>query len=155
LPFSLSIWWFGQSWFGQVGIAMVSKAFQKRLSSSWMALLLFIVGYWPQKLHRSMGVPRPEPTTLYVSPPRSAAPRPLGCLAVLAGMPILALRILAEIDLNRADLYRDTFIELVWCFGQRNPPTRFYPIGRQMLRSFQHVKRSACHHNPAFKSYDK
>jgi hypothetical protein len=37
---------------------------QKRLSSSWMALLLFIVGYWLQKLHRSMGVPRPEPTTL-------------------------------------------------------------------------------------------
>jgi len=51
-------------WFGQVRIAMVSKGFQKRLSSSWMALLLFIVGYWPQKLHRSMGVPRPEPTTL-------------------------------------------------------------------------------------------
>jgi hypothetical protein len=29
-----------------------------------MALLLFIVGYWPQKLHRSMDVPRPEPNTL-------------------------------------------------------------------------------------------
>jgi hypothetical protein len=41
----------------------------------------------------------------------------------------LALRILAEIDLNRPDLYRDTFIELVWSFEQRNPPTRFYPIG--------------------------
>jgi len=26
-----------------------------------MVLLLFIVGYWPKKLHRSMGVPRPEP----------------------------------------------------------------------------------------------
>ena len=41
-----------------------AEGFQKRLSSSWMALLLFIVGYWPQKLHRSMGVPRPEQTTL-------------------------------------------------------------------------------------------
>jgi hypothetical protein len=39
---------------------------------------------------------------------------------------ILALRILAEIDLNRADLHRDTFIELVWSFEQKNPPTRFF-----------------------------
>ena len=54
---------------------------------------------------------------------------------------ILALRILAEIDLNLADLHRNTFIELVWSFEQRNPPTRFYSIGGQMLRNFQHVKR--------------
>ena len=34
---------------------------------------------------------------------------------------ILALRILAEIDLNRAYLHRDTFIELVWSFGKEIP----------------------------------
>ena len=56
---------------------------------------------------------------------------------------ILALWILTEVNLNRGDFHRDTFIELVWSFEQKNPPTRFYPIGRQMLRSFQHVKRSA------------
>jgi hypothetical protein len=39
------------------------------------------------------------------------------------------LRILAKIDLNRADLHRHTFIELVWSFEQRNPPTRFYLVG--------------------------
>lgn len=40
---------------------------------------------------------------------------------------ILTLRILTEIDLNRADLYRYTFIELAWSFEQRNPPIRFLP----------------------------
>jgi len=35
---------------------------------------------------------------------------------------ILALRILAEIDLNRADLYRHTFIKLVWSFEQKKSP---------------------------------
>jgi hypothetical protein len=35
---------------------------------------------------------------------------------------ILALRILAEIDLNRADLYRDTFIELAWSFEHKKSP---------------------------------
>jgi len=34
---------------------------------------------------------------------------------------ILALWILAEIDLNRADLYRHTFIELGWSFEQKIP----------------------------------
>jgi len=37
---------------------------------------------------------------------------------------ILALRILTEIDLNPANLYRNTFIELTWSFEQRNPPYR-------------------------------
>jgi hypothetical protein len=37
--------------------------------------------------------------------------------------------ILAEVDLNRADLYRDTFIKLVWSFEQKNPPNRFYLAG--------------------------
>ena len=58
-------------------------------------------------------------------------------------LPTSTKRILAEIDLNRADLYRNTFSELVWSFGQKNHPTRLYPIGGQMLRRFQHVKRSA------------
>jgi len=115
---------------------MVSRGFQKRLSSSWMALLLFIVGYWPQKLHRSMGV-LSIPTTFRCSSASGLSYR------ASRNAEILALRILAEIDLNRADLLRDTFIEPVWSFEQRNPPTKLYPIGRQMLRSFQHVKRSA------------
>ena len=62
----------------------------------------------------------------------------------------MALWILAEIDLNRAGRYRNTFTELLWSFGHRNPPIAFYPIGGQMLRSFQHVKRSARYDVPAF-----
>lgn len=58
---------------------------------------------------------------------------------------IPALWILTEVNLNRADFHRHTFIKLVWSFEQRNSLTRFYPIGGQMLRSFQHVKRSARH----------
>jgi len=42
---------------------------------------------------------------------------------------ILALWILTEVDLNPTDFYRDTFIELVWSFDQKNPPTRFYLVG--------------------------
>jgi hypothetical protein len=38
------------------------------------------------------------------------------------------------VRLNRADFHRDTFIELAWSFEHRNPSTRFYPIGGQMLR---------------------
>jgi hypothetical protein len=57
----------------------------------------------------------------------------------------MALWILAEINLNRTDFYRDTFIELIWSFEQKNPPIRFYLVGGQMLSTFQHVKRSACH----------
>jgi hypothetical protein len=53
------------------------------------------------------------------------------------------MRILTEVDLNGADFYRDTFIELAWSFEQRNPPNRFYLVGGQMLSSFQHVKRPA------------
>jgi hypothetical protein len=53
------------------------------------------------------------------------------------------MRILAEVDLNRADLCRGTFIKLAWSFEQKNPPNRFYLAGGQMLSSFQHVKRSA------------
>jgi hypothetical protein len=65
---------------------------------------------------------------------------------------ILALWILAEVALNRADFYRNTFIELVWSFEQRNPPNRFYLAGGQMLRSFQHVKRSARNFSPYLSS---
>jgi hypothetical protein len=38
----------GRKNFPTFGTAMASKGFQDRHSSSWMALLLCIVGYWPQ-----------------------------------------------------------------------------------------------------------
>ena len=80
-----------------------------------MALLRFIVGYWPQKLHRSMGLGLNQlrystPTTFRCSSASGLSNR------ASRDAEILALRILAEIDLNRADLHRSTFIELVWSF---------------------------------------
>jgi hypothetical protein len=40
---------------------------------------------------------------------------------------ILALWILTEVDLNRTDFYRDTFIELGWFFEQKKSPYQILP----------------------------
>ena len=37
------------------------------------------------------------------------------------------MRILAEVDLNHADFYRDTFIKLVWSFDQKKSPYQILP----------------------------
>jgi len=44
------------------GLLFVLPCLQNRHNSSWMPLLLFMVGYWPQRLQWIIGVPRPEPT---------------------------------------------------------------------------------------------
>jgi hypothetical protein len=65
---------------------------------------------------------------LGLNPLRYMYPTPFRCSSAsgLSGRAsrnaeILALRILAEIDLNPAHLYRDTFIKLVWSFAQKIP----------------------------------
>mgnify|MGYP007042412967 CR=1 FL=1 len=65
---------------------------------------------------------------------------------------ILALWILTEVDLNRADFSRDTFIELVWSFEQRKSPYQILPgRGINVKHFFNTLSDRLAISDPAFK----